>query len=167
MAAFNNSDDLSERLDWEILQNGWASLYWKPEVLGKDLAWFRKEKFEVIIFDCSSWGQTEKIHKDLKKQLHFPDHYGENINALDDCLSDLQLNDNGLVIVFEQFHLVNKDYAYPLLNTFADNARKQILFGKKLIMLIQVDDPKYQLEPIGTCPVLWNHSEWLNKDRGL
>lgn len=167
MAVFNHSDDLAERLDWKILQNGWASLYWRPEVLNRDLEWFKKEKFETILFDCSGWGQTKNIHKALKKQLHFPDYYGENINALNDCLSDLQINDNGLVIVFEKFHLANKDYAFPLLDTFADNARKHVLFGKKLITLIQTDDPGYQIEPIGACSISWNFSEWLNKDRGL
>lgn len=168
MAAFqNNSDDISQRIDWKILQNGWASLYWRPQVLNKDLDWLRKEKFEVIIFDCSNWMQTEKIHKALKKQLHFPDYYGENLDALNDCLSDLQINENGTIIVFEHFQFVDRSYAHRLLDVFANNSRRHILFGKKLLTLAQVEDPNYQIPPIGACPVLWNNSEWLNKNRGL
>jgi RNAse (barnase) inhibitor barstar len=168
MAVFRSDiDNLSERIDWKILQNGWASLYWKDEILNGDLIWLRKEKFEVVIFDCSSWRQIEKIHMALKKQLHFPDYYGENLNALNDCLSDLQINDNGTAIVFEHFQFIDKNYAHQLLDVFANNARQHMLFGKKLLTLIQVDDPKYHIDPIGACPVLWNNLEWLNKNRGL
>ncbi len=168
MGAFqNNLDDISQRIDWKIFQNGWASLYWRQEVLNKDLDWFRKEGFEVTTFDCSSWSQIEKIHEALKKQLHFPEYYGENLSALNDCLWDLRVNDSGIVIVFEHFQFVEKKYANQLLDIFANNSRKQILFGKKLLVLIQVENPNYQTEPIGACPVLWNDLEWLNKNRGL
>lgn len=168
MAAFqNDSEDISQRIDWQILQNGWASLYWRPEILNRDLGWFRKQKFEVITFDCSSWSEKEVIHKALKNQLHFPEYYGENLNALNDCLSDLKVNENGVVIVFQHFQFVDNNYAHQLLDIFANNSRRQILFGKKILTIIQVENPNYQIPPIGACAVLWNTSEWLNKNRGL
>ena len=167
MAAFQNNLDISQRIDWKIFQNGWTCLYWRQEVLKKDLDWFRKENFEVITFDCSNWEQSEKIHEALKRQLHFPEFYGKNLEALNDCLSELKINDSGIVIVFEHFQFVEKNYAYQLLDVLANNSREHILFGRKLLTLIQVEDPNYHTDPIGACPVLWNNSEWLDKNRGL
>jgi hypothetical protein len=37
MATFQNNPYEWQRLDWSILQNGWTSLYWKNEILEKDL----------------------------------------------------------------------------------------------------------------------------------
>jgi RNAse (barnase) inhibitor barstar len=167
MAVFKNPEDTFERVDWKILQDGWANLYWKSKILENDLDWFRKENFDVKDFDCSNWNQAKNIHYALKQQLHFPDYYGENLNALNDCLSDLQIDEYGFVVCFRHFDVVDKDIAHGLLDVFAKNARLHLLFGKKVLMLIQVDDPKYQIDPIGACTVSWNSSEWLNRTRGL
>lgn len=32
----------------------------------------------------------EKTHKHLKKRLHLPDYYGNNLDALCDCLTELE-----------------------------------------------------------------------------
>ena len=32
----------------------------------------------------------EKLHAYLKQELDFPDYYGENLDALYDCLTDIQ-----------------------------------------------------------------------------
>lgn len=55
--------------------------------------------------------------------------------------------------------------AYTLLDIFATNARRHILFGKRMILLAQVSDPDYQMEPIGGTPVTWNPKEWMDADR--
>ncbi|MFL5740222.1 MAG: barstar family protein [Flavisolibacter sp.] len=167
MAIFRNNPDESQRLDWRILQNGWTNLYWQKSVLEKDLEWFKNEQFKIVDFDCKQWMNATIIHKALAKQLDFPDYYGENFNALNDCLSDLQVSESGIVIVFRYFQFVDKEIAHALLDIFAMNSRLHILFGKKLLTLVQVDEPNYQIKPVGCCPVLWNGAEWENSKRGL
>jgi RNAse (barnase) inhibitor barstar len=167
MAIFQNNPDQWQRLDYSILQNGWISLYWQRDVLDNDISWFEKEKFKIIDLDCTKWLDTKTIHKDLKKYFDFPDYYGENLAALNDCLSDLEINDQGFIVVFRNFQSVDKDLTHKLLDIFANNSRQHILFGEKLLTLVQVDDPNYQIEPVGSCPVLWNGAEWLNSKRGL
>jgi RNAse (barnase) inhibitor barstar len=167
MAVFENNPDEWQRLDWQILQNGWTSLYWQQSILAKDLDWFKKENYNIVDFDCTKWTDTIRIHKDLKKQLAFPDYYGENLDALNDCLSDLEIYEPGLVIVFRHFQIVDKDIAHSLLDIFARNSRLHNLFGKRFLTLVQVDNPNYQIDPVGSSSVLWNGAEWLDSKRGL
>ena len=167
MAVFENNPHEWQRLDWQILQNGWTSLYWQQRILDKDLDWFKKEKYNIIDFDSTKWTDTNQIHKDLKNLLDFPDYYGENFDALNDCLSDLEINETGLIVVFRHFQTISTDRAHVLLNIFARNSRLHNLFGKRLLTLVQVDNPNYQIDPVGSSPVLWNGAEWLNSKRGL
>lgn len=165
MTTFQNNPDEWQRLDWSILQNGWASLYWKNDILQEDIEWFKKENYAVVDFDCKTWTDENKMHKQLKQKLRFPNYCGENFNALNDCLSDLEIVDAGQIVVFR--HLDNCDIklAHILLNVFANNSRLQMLFGKRLIVLAQVDNPNYQLDEVGATPVLWNGAECLNSNR--
>ena len=167
MAVFENNPDEWQRLDWQILQNGWTSLYWQRSILDKDLGWFEIEKYKIIDFDCTKWTDTNQIHRDLKEMLGFPDYYGENFDALNDCLSDIEINETGLVIVFRNYQNVDKEIAHMLLDIFARNSRLHNLFGKRLLILVQVDNPNYQIDPVGSSPVLWNGAEWLDSNRGL
>src|SRR5678809_1679452 len=86
-------------------------------------------------------------------------YYGENLDALNDCLSDIEINEPGLVIVFRHFQIVDKDIAHSLLDIFARNSRLHNLFGKRLLTLVQVDNPNYQIDPVGSSSVLWNGAE--------
>jgi RNAse (barnase) inhibitor barstar len=167
MSVFKNTPEEKNRLDWKILQNGWTCLYLNPDVLNKDLNWFKTNNYEIAEIDCSVLHPGYSIHKELKRVLNFPDYYGENTNALSDCLSDLEINEPGYLIVFRNVQEMDIQDIPWLLDVFADNSRYHSLFGKILLTLVQVDDPKFHLKPIGAYTVSWNPSEWLNKNREL
>jgi RNAse (barnase) inhibitor barstar len=164
MAAF--PDDLyylHDRLDWAIFQNGWSSLYHKTEILEKDLEWFTNEGFKVINIDCSVWTSQNAMHDDLQKLLSFPTFYGKNLNALNDCLADTEIPGEGLVVVLQSFDRLEKETAHKIVDIFARNSRYHILFGRKLILLIQVTQSAFQLPAVGACPVFWNGAEFFTK----
>ena len=167
MSIFHRDQELHDRLDWNILQNGWISLYLSKDILFKDVAWFQQEKFHVVEFDCTAWSSKEIIQKALQNGLDFPDYYGGNLSAFNDCLYHIDINNYGFVILFRNFQHVEKEYGFQLLDILASNARSHMLFGKKLITLVHVDDPHYEIDPVGASPVLWNPKEWLNTDRGI
>jgi RNAse (barnase) inhibitor barstar len=167
MAVFENDPNEWQRLDWQILQNGWTSLYWQQNILDRDIGWFKNENYRIVDFDCAKWTNSERIHDDLKKRLDFPDYYGRNFNALNECLSDLEINEPGLVVVFRHFQIIDKNIGHGLLDIFADNSRLHILFGERLLTLVQIDNPNYQIENIGGLAISWNSAEWLNASRRL
>ena len=84
MATFKNNPDEWQRLDWAILKNGSASLYWKMEILETDLTWFKSNNYSIVVFDCKTWTSENEMHKQLKSKFIFPDYYGENWDALND-----------------------------------------------------------------------------------
>ncbi|MBX2985426.1 MAG: barstar family protein [Bacteroidia bacterium] len=165
MATFQNNPDEWQRLDWSILQNGWTSLYWKKEILETDLIWFKSENYSIVEFDCKTWTGENEMHKRLKDKLMFPDYYGENWDALNDCLSDLEITKAGQIVVFRHLDNLDTKSVHTLLDIFARNSRLQMLFGKRLIVLAQVDNPNYQIDQVGATPVMWNGAEWLDSNR--
>ena len=77
--------------------------------------------------------------------MDFPDCYGENLAAFNDCLGDLYpTNYIGLIIVFRHFdNIANEDKSFceELLNVIANQSRQWLVFGCRLIGIIQLDDP--------------------------
>lgn len=165
MAIFQNNPDERQRLDWSILQNGWTSLYWKKEILETDLTWFKCENYSIVDFDCKKWTSENEMHKQLRSKLIFPDYYGENWDALNDCLSDFEISDTGQIVVFRHLDNFDINRVHTLLDIFARNSRLQMLFGKRLIVLAQVDNANYQIDYVGATPVMWNGAEWLDSNR--
>jgi len=162
MAHFpDDSNFLHGRLDWAILQNGWSSLYCKEDILEKDLSWFRDSGFTLIELDCSGWSSTVIIHASLSTALDFPDYYGNNWDALNDCLSGVPIPEEGLVVVLRHFDQMQREWGQTIADIFAGNSRRKLLFGRKLILLIQVDNRSFELSKVGGCPVLWNGREFF------
>jgi hypothetical protein len=60
---------------------------------------------------------------------------------------------------------VDRRTAQILLDIFADQARRAILIGNRIICLVQSKDPQLSFEPVGAMPVMWNDAEWLNSKR--
>jgi RNAse (barnase) inhibitor barstar len=162
MAIFiEDSHFLNGRLDWAILQNGWSCLYCSEDILEKDLDWFGKSDFKVIEIDCSDWTNSNSIHRSLSKRLSFPDYYGNNLDALNDCLSEVDIPGEGLIVVFKHFDVVQKAIGQSIADIFANNSRRHILFGRKLILLLQVSDRTFKMSNVGGSPILWNGTEFF------
>ena len=171
MAVFSGDPSEFERLDWRLLQNGPIALYLRREVLDPDVAWLREQRYEVTEIDCAAWSDPERMHVAIAAALSFPDYYGKNLHALNDCLSDLAIPaEGGLALVlsrFDAFASRHRDVAQALLDVLASNARRFLLFGRRLLVLVQSDDPRLAFAPVGATEVGWNPTEWLDKSRGL
>jgi RNAse (barnase) inhibitor barstar len=169
MAIFGNED--MQRLDWVLLQNGAITLYYSQEIFESDLAWLRWQEYQIHQFDCTHWQTEKNLHDAMAAQFAFPAYYGCNLEALNDCLSDLIIpNDSGRVIVFHHYDQFAERFpktAWHVLDIIASQARSYLLFGLRLMALVQSDDPRIAFDSVGACPVMWNRREFLNKNRGL
>ncbi len=64
----------------------------------------------------------DTLHKQLKTGFSLPYYYGENLDALWDCLTDLILSGEGRLTIlhFENIERLDFDYAQKLYELFID-----------------------------------------------
>lgn len=171
MAAFGTGQSEWQRLDLKLLQNSPVALYFRPEVLSEDMTWLRREGYQVDEFDCTKWHAESDFHPDVAARLDFPDYYGGNLDAFNDCIGDIEIpSAGGRAIVFRRFDLFAQKeprVAQIILDIMASASWHSLLFGRRLLTLAQSDDPRITFEGVGAHPVVWNPREWLNKNRGL
>lgn len=57
-------------------------------------------KDSIFIFDGLEMQDFDGFHREISMTMRFPDYYGKNIDALQDCLSDLSWINNKKYIIF-------------------------------------------------------------------
>ncbi|HDR7345125.1 MULTISPECIES: barstar family protein [Bacillus cereus group] len=153
----------------QLLLNGSVKLFWKNEILDEFISNISREGFDTYTFDCSKWNKTN-YHNDLANTLKFPDYYGKNLNAFDDCLSDMVPKEIGIVLVFKNYDLFTKkepEVAYHILDIVQINSWRFLLEDVKLLAFVQSNDATIDFPDLGGMSAEWNNKEWFNKDRGL
>lgn len=160
-----------ERLDLQLLQSSAVTLYHKASVLAQDVACLQQFGYRVYTLDAAPWRSVADFHDEAKRQFAFPDYYSANLASWIDCLGDLEVPENSGVVIqfrhFDAFTKVDPQFAHTLLDSIESASRRFLLFGQRLLALLQSDDPRIRFERIGAVPVNWNPREWLDADRGL
>ncbi|GHJ46984.1 hypothetical protein Cs7R123_43260 [Catellatospora sp. TT07R-123] len=151
------------------------TLFWRPQVLHDTLTWLEAHGYQVTRVDAARWSSDRDLHRDIAAALDFPDYYGGNLNALNDCLRDVvdqgygwAPGTTGLALVFtgyDAFAARSPETAQSVLDLMAAHSRSALLFGRRLMCLVQSDDPQIRFEPVGASPVMWNGAEWLDSRR--
>lgn len=107
MSAFDLHAELSGDAAFRLVAPSFVRLFWRTSVLDTVVATLREQGYQVVRLDASTWPSEADLHRDIAAALHFPDYYGHNLNALNDCLSDVVTYDygttpdaTGLVLVF-------------------------------------------------------------------
>jgi hypothetical protein len=78
--------------------------------------------------------------------------------------------DGGMTIVLRNVDAVvlrEGKFLPVVLDILADATRTNLLFGRRLLTLLQSRNPALELPPVGATSVKWNPKEWLNAQRGL
>ena len=161
----------AERLDWKLLERGAVALYHKPSVLSQDLAWFRQQSYVIHELDALTWTSPAEFHADAQRVLSFPSYYAKNLASWIDCLTELPVPDeSGMAIVFRRYDVFARSQpslAQTILDSIETTSRRFLLTGRRLLALVQSDDPRIRFERVGAVPVTWNPREWLDSDRGM
>lgn len=175
MAAFDPFDDLSQDLAFQLMVHSSVTLFWRRALLDETTDWLEKSGYHVVRLDAAGWTGEEDLHRDIAAALSFPDYYGRNLDALNDCLRDVAVQDygwpagvTGLVLTFtgyDSFVARSPQVAQVVLDIIAGQARSALLFGQRLLTLVQTDDPRLVFGPVGAAPVVWNDVEWLEESR--
>ncbi len=170
-AAFGDLPTDRERLDWALFQNGGVVLYHKQQVLAEHAAWLVREGYQLRELDAYGWKDARAFHEDMKRVFAFPSHYTSNLASLVDALAELEIPAGGAALVqmrrYDRFAKTEPHLAWSVLDALATTSRRLLLTGRRLLTLVQSDDPRIKFERVGAMPVNWNPREWLESDRGL
>lgn len=79
-----------------------------------------------IILDFMNINSKEELHTYLQQQLHLPDNYGKNLDALHDCLSEKQEKYCIRLEHFEELRMILGEYADTLLQVLTTNLSSRI-----------------------------------------
>jgi hypothetical protein len=166
----------SDRTGAEFLRAA-VNLYFNPLLLNRDIAALRDAGYHILNIDASKWVDLAEMHRDLAEVFGFPAHYGQNWDALNDCLRDVRALDWNLsagalrvALALRRFDIFAAKFpneAHFLLDIYAVNQRDALIGGDHLVCLVQSDDPRLQLAPVGATTAQWNRDEWLDRNRGL
>ena len=103
--------------------------------------------------------------------MSLPPYYGKNLASWIDCVGELAVPDEGgMVLVFRRYDAFAKtqpQFAQTILDSLETTSRRFLLTGRRLLALVQSDDPRIRFERVGAMPVTWNPREWLDADRGV
>jgi hypothetical protein len=174
MAFFKRKEkapDETQRLDWQLLERGAIALYHKSSVLSADIAWFRQQKYVVREMNGVEWTTPDAFHSEAQRVLDFPSYYSKNLASWVDCLPELQVPDEGgMLLVLRRYDVFAKaqpSLAQTILDSIESTSRRFLLTGRRLIALVQSDDPRLRFDRVGALPVTWNPHEWTDADRGI
>jgi RNAse (barnase) inhibitor barstar len=171
MASFTQDPEEWQRLDWRLLEGSAITLYFQNAVLEADAAWLAAHDYRVLTLRAGGCRSSADLLNELGTLLGFPEYYGRNLDAFNDCLSDLDVPQRGgLALVLHQFDAfarLDPYCAQAVLDICAKSSRRFLLTGQRFVVLVQSDDPRIAFEPVGARVVAWNPQEWLNAKRGL
>jgi RNAse (barnase) inhibitor barstar len=161
----------SDTPDFHLLRQGSLNFYYKDSILRPDLDWLRDNGYRIVIFDCSAWKTMNHFHTTISLTLDFPDYYGKNLDAFNDCIGDVVIKEIGIVLVFKNFELMlerlGKYFTLNLLDILEQHSRSRLLFGERMITILRTNKPGLNLYNFGKSSVLWNSKESLYTARGI
>ena len=85
------------------------------------------DKPRIITLDLGECQHIDEMHQRIKSAFQFPDYYGENWDAMWDCLTDVFLQPVQRHIVVEGFDAMPQElraYAAPMQEIFSDLQEK-------------------------------------------
>ncbi len=172
MSSFNKKINNCSSLDWQILINGSVSLYNNIEIMKEDMTILKENGYHLKVFDFKCIDTEDVFHRVMKKNLEFPEYYGENLSAFTDCLvNDLFIpEDGGVAMVFmgfDTFYINNEAIAHEILECLDLGSRRRLLYGERLVTLLQLCDEKIIIRDIGRHTIMWNLREFLDIGKAI
>jgi hypothetical protein len=168
VTAFDLDAEENEAVDYRLMAEGFVTKFWDSNLLGEKLQWLIHHGYHVVEVDTGPCETTVSMLDALAEALHFPGYFGRNLDALNDCLRHVAAgchgapSSTGLVLVlhhYETFVARDPRAAGIVLDIIADRSRGALLFGHRMMCLVQTDDPGLDLPPVGTTDISWSEEE--------
>jgi len=161
----------ADRLDFELMRDGAVKLFCQCSILNSHLEWLTAQGYRVVSIDCRD---KEPFFLQMSAAFEFKKNFGYedwdgNLDALNDAFRHLDFESvTGLVLHFQAYDLLaraDSRLAQGVLDLIECHSRENLLLGRRLLSLVQSNDPKLYFSPVGGRNVLWNRLEWLDSSR--
>jgi RNAse (barnase) inhibitor barstar len=165
----------SPQLDFFLMRDSVVTLYWRESLFDGALAELGSLGYKVIALDAALSHDVDALLFAIGTALDFPDYYGRSLDAVNDCLGDVATYDygsdpdsTGTVVSFRHYDQIvasSRQRAEAILDIFTDRARDGLLFGHRMMVLVQSDDPDLSFGPLGAQRAGWNQQEQMDISR--
>lgn len=135
------------RVDERFARDPSLTVFRRASALTRAIGQLRGRGYDVRETDAARWGDEPGMHRALAALLDFPDYYGRNLDALNDCFGDVAAGAygvrpgaTGLVLVlwhFDAFAVGHGHAASELLDIVTGRAAEAARHGRPLICLVQ------------------------------
>lgn len=88
MAPFDR-DALDGDIGWRLVSDTFVTLFSNKAILAETTGWLRDHHYRLTELQCATWDTEADLHRDVATAFSFPDYYSCNLDALNDCLSDV------------------------------------------------------------------------------
>lgn len=179
MAAFRKSEltytdehgQRQSRLDWYLMNFGPIALFHKAKVLAETIVWLEHHGYTTVDAQCGACGSEEEVLWAIGGRLGFPRWPSPGLDGFADDCHHLEVpEEGGFAVVLRQFNVVYArfpSFARHILDIFAGSVWINLLYGRRLLCLVQSDDPWVQFGRVGGREPWWNAQEWARSDRAF
>lgn len=153
---------------------GLIELYFRAEVLNAAIETLESRGAQTVRVDAGAW-ETDTALASIANALDFPNHFGNNLDALADCLFDAVSGDYGYradaplkllaIYQFDSFAGVDPQRAAAILEILHESAIMGLKLGKPFLVLLQSDDGSLTLPSVGAQSIGWNRAEFSSSKR--
>jgi hypothetical protein len=142
---------------------------------------FRREVFDVAIQSLEDAGYRTHVvdasssavfRGEMTRVLRFKECFGYepwtgNLDALSDAFREIDFESTiGVVLAFVRFDLLFAEDAHVARGVLDLIELRNVRGAGELLALVQSDDPRLEVGPIGARAPVWNDEEWSNAKRG-
>ena len=85
MAAWDADAETTLPDDYRLARNSYVTMFWRSSLLGEAVEGLRSHGYDIVDLDAGSWASVVDLFEDVANALDFPDYFGRNLNALNDC----------------------------------------------------------------------------------
>lgn len=160
---FTDAD--TNRADWLLLQSGAINLFWRKTYYDETKRDLAALGYRILDVPYMSYDQ---FILDLSEAVG--SSWDGNLDALNDDLSPFSFIGTNTAICISRFQaLMSFDarLGLTLLQIIEDQSRCHLLFGQRLIALIQTDDADFRSGATSRVEANWNYREWIDANRGV
>ncbi len=161
-------DSKKYQITSELLEDSAVKFFYKTEIFQKYIQSILNEGITVFSFDAEKWTSVDIFYSELSGKMNFPHYFGKNLDALNDCLSEMCGEKFAICILnYEFFWNTYPREAKILLELIQSNCWHSLKIDSVMLALIQVNIPDFIPPKLEIFSAYWNKMEWSNKSRGL